>query len=210
MAEIEVAADRTLVNMVEALVFAADEPVSAAEIARTYQVVTEAQGPDEEAIEDAVDLLNRAYQQNGHVLRIEQWAGGYRMATRDRAAAYLEEFFKQIRRVKLSRPLMETLAIVSYRQPVTRLEVDQVRGVNSDYALRRLLELDMILITGRSKSIGQPLLYGTTDHFLETFGLNDLNDLPNLRDIEALLDDPDFSVERARLLILNGLDASES
>ena len=210
MTIVEQVADRTLLNVVEALVFAANEPVTTAQIAKTYKAVADAPGPDDEAIEDAVSALNRAYEQNGHVLRIERWAGGYRMATLDRAAAYLEEFFRQVRRVKLSRPLMETLAIVSYRQPVTRLEIDQVRGVNSDYALRRLLELDMVLITGRSKTIGQPLLYATTDHFLETFGLNNLGDLPNLRDIEALLDDPDFSAERARLLILNGLDGSDS
>ena len=128
------------------------------------------------------------------------------MATIDETAPFLQEFFRQELRTKLSRPLMETLAILSYRQPVTRVEIDQVRGVNSDYALRKLLELNLITITGRSESVGNPLLYATTDHFLETFGLNDLDALPNLRDIETLLDDPDFSKERARLLVLNGLN----
>lgn len=210
MTESNPSAERALLQVVEALVFAANEPVTAAQIARTFTTATEGACPDDTTIEDAVSQLNRAYADNGHVLRIEHWAGGYRMATMDEAATYLEEFFRQIRRVKLSRPLMETLAIVSYRQPVARVEIDQVRGVNSDYALRRLLELDLIVITGRAKTVGQPLLYATTNHFLETFGLSELSDLPNLRDIEALLDDPDFSVERARLLILNGFNPSNS
>lgn len=201
--------DDALLHVVEALVFAANEPVDALQIAATLAKTADEALLTETAIDDAVDRLNHLYERNGHVLRIERWAGGYRMATTDTASVYLEEFFKQVRRVKLSRPLMETLAILSYRQPVTRVEIDQVRGVNSDYALRKLLELELIAITGRAESVGQPLLYATTDHFLETFGLNDLGDLPNLRDIEALLDDPEFSSERARLLILNGLNTAD-
>ena len=196
----------TLLQVVEALIFAANEPVTTAEITGAYAATSQEDPPDESTIAEAVELLNDAYVSGGHVLRIERWAGGYRMATIDDTAPFLQEFFRQELRTKLSRPLMETLAILSYRQPVTRVEIDQVRGVNSDYALRKLLELNLITITGRSESVGNPLLYATTDHFLETFGLNDLDALPNLRDIETLLDDPDFSKERARLLVLNGLN----
>ena len=209
MTSIAQVSDRTLLHVVEALVFAANEPVGAQQIANTLAKTTRDRLLDDSAIDGAVDRLNELYESNGHVLRIERWAGGYRMATVDAASVYLEEFFKQVRRVKLSRPLMETLAILSYRQPVTRVEIDQVRGVNSDYALRKLLELELISITGRAETVGQPLLYATTDHFLETFGLSDLGDLPDLRDIEALLDDPEFSSERARLLILNGLNTAD-
>jgi segregation and condensation protein B len=99
---------------------------------------------------------------------------------------------------------METLAILAYRQPVTKPEVDFVRGVDSDYAVRRLLDLGLVDVRGRADSVGRPLLYGTTDRFLELFGLNALGDLPNLREIESILDDPSFHRERARLLMKAG------
>ena len=201
--------DATLLRIVEALVFAADEPITSAQIAATIVTAGSADGPDETTIEEIVAALNEKYATNGHALRIERWAGGYRMATVESVADHLATFFTQVRSVKLSRPLMETLAILCYRQPVTRVEIEKVRGVTSDYALRRLLELDLIRIAGRAKSIGQPLLYATTDQFLETFGLDSVSDLPSLRDIESLLDDPEFSMERAHLLTLNGLNAPD-
>jgi segregation and condensation protein B len=103
---------------------------------------------------------------------------------------------------------METLAILAYRQPVTRPEVDFIRGVNSDYAIRKLLELGLADVKGRSDSLGRPLLYGTTTRFLEQFGLSNLDDLPTLREIEELLDEPHFDEERAQLLALKGDGAS--
>jgi segregation and condensation protein B len=101
---------------------------------------------------------------------------------------------------------METLAILTYKQPASKPEIDYVRGVDSDYALRRLLDVGLVDVVGRSDSVGRPLLYGTTARFLEEFGLSALDDLPNLREIEELLDDPAFNKERARLLMLSGLD----
>jgi segregation and condensation protein B len=101
---------------------------------------------------------------------------------------------------------METLAVIAYRQPVTRPEVDFIRGVNSDYAIRKLLEMGLADVEGRADSLGRPLLYGTTSLFLEQFGLNSLDDLPTLREVEELLDDPAFDEERAKLL---QLDAEE-
>ena len=98
---------------------------------------------------------------------------------------------------------MEALAVIAYRQPVTRPEVDFIRGVNSDYAIRKLLEMELVDVEGRADSLGRPLLYGTTDLFLEQFGLNSLEDLPTLREVEELLDDPSFDEERAKLLQLD-------
>ncbi len=195
-----------LVRVVEAVVFAADEPVSLDNIARTYAEVAGGEVPNAESMQAAVKKLNASYEAEGHALRIHMWAGGLRMATVEAVAPYLESFFQRERPYRLSRPLMETLAILSYRQPATKAEVDHIRGVNSDYALRKLLELGLIAINGRADTVGQPMLYGTTPRFLETFGLGDLGELPNLKEVEALLNDPAFSEERARLLMLKGFD----
>jgi segregation and condensation protein B len=112
--------------------------------------------------------------------------------------------------VSLSRSLMETLAVVAYKQPVTRPEVDFVRGVNSDYAIRKLMEMNLVDVRGRADSLGRPLLYGTTNRFLEQFGLMDLDDLPTLREVEELLDDPSFDEERAKLLKLDVEEATDA
>ncbi len=196
-----------LARTVEALVFGADEPVEAAQIASIFSEVHGAERPAEELVQQAVNLVNDRYEQAGSVLRLRNWAGGLRMTTTPDAAAALKAFFRSEQARRLTRPLMETLAIVAYRQPVTKPEADHVRGVDSDYALRRLLELGLVDIVGRADSVGRPILYGTTRRFLEEFGLAGLEQLPNLREIEELLQDPSFSHERARLLMLRGLDA---
>lgn len=197
--------DRLLERVAEALIFAADEPVPARRIGEVIAEVTGSPAPDVGTVEAAVERLNEAYAQSERAFRIHRWAGGYRMATEPTLAPYLKAFFSQMRRRRLSRSLLETLAILAYRQPATKPEVDFVRGVDSDYALRRLLEYGLIEVVGRSDAVGRPLLYGTSDLFLEQFGINDLKDLPNLREIESLLDDPAFNRERTRLLMKEGL-----
>ena len=96
---------------------------------------------------------------------------------------------------------MESLAILAYRQPVSRSELEFVRGVDCDYAIRKLLEFGLIDVVGRSERVGRPLLYGTTERFLELFGLHTLDELPNLRELESILDDPAFQKEKAKLLM---------
>ena len=195
-----------LARAVEALVFAADEPITVAQIAEIYAEITQEARPPAKHIQAAVDQINAGYEQMGRALRIRAWAGGFRMATTDEVAPYLKVYFRHDRSRKLTRSLMETLAILSYKQPVTKPEIDYVRGVDSDYALRRLLDVGLIDVVGRSDAVGRPLLYGTTPRFLEEFGLDALDALPNLREVEELLDDPAFNKERARLLMLRGLD----
>ncbi|MFB3133402.1 MAG: SMC-Scp complex subunit ScpB [Rhodothermales bacterium] len=195
-----------LARAVEALVFATNEPVAADQIAEVFAEITHEARPSPEQIQQTVDRLNASYEQEGRALRIRAWAGGFRMSTTEEVAPYLKAFFRHDRQRRLTRSLMETLAILTYKQPATKPEIDYVRGVDSDYALRRLLDIGLIDIVGRSQSVGRPLLYGTTSHFLEAFGLSDLDDLPNLREIEELLNDPSFNKERARLLMLQGLD----
>lgn len=197
-----------LVRVVEALVFAANEPLEATTLCR---IVTEADedlgdGVGPATVEEVVDHLNDQYESNGRSFRIRNWAGGYRMATESDLSPFLEEMFAEERERTLSRSLMETLAIVAYQQPVTKPEVDHVRGVDAGYALRKLLERSLLEVVGRSDSVGRPLLYGTTDYFLEQFGLDTLDDLPKPREINELLEDPKFEREKTELLMAEGLD----
>lgn len=193
--------------VLEALAFAAETPVSAAQICSVYAEVAASNDiPTEEAVQEAVELLNASFEQQGRALRIQKWAGGLRMATTETVAPFLETFFRRERARRLTRPLMETLAIIAYRQPTTKVEVDAVRGVDSGYAIRKLLSLDLLCITGRAEVAGRPILYRTTDRFLEEFGLNDLEGLPNLRQAEELLGEANFDQERLRLLMANGID----
>ncbi len=198
-----------LARAIEALVFAADEPVTTDQIASIFAEITQEARLSPAVIDQAIDDLNATYDAQGRALRIRAWAGGYRMTTTDEVAPYLKLLVRRDRTRKLTRSLMETLAILAYKQPATKPEVDFVRGVDSDYALRRLLDVGMVDVVGRSDSVGRPLLYGTTQRFLEEFGISDLEALPNLREVEELLDDPAFNKERARLLMLRGLDTPQ-
>ena len=196
---------RRLEQVVEALVFAAESPVKAGQITDVYAEVTGTAPPDEEAVAAAVDHINEQYEAADRALRIEAWAGGYRMATDQALAPFLKSFFHSEQRTTLSRSLMETVAIVAYRQPVTKPEVDHVRGVDSGYTLRKLLEMGLIDVEGRSESLGRPMLYGTTSQFLEQFGFDSLDELPRLEEIEELLDDPHFNREKAQMLLEEGV-----
>ncbi len=194
-----------LVPIVEALIFAAEEPVS---IDRLRQVVSEISGTrpaKKKQFEKVIEFLNSEYAKTVRSFQIQNWAGGFRLATLPEYAPFIRNLLQTSKR-KLSRSLVETLAILSYRQPATKPEVDFIRGVDSDYALRRLLELELAEIIGRRDSPGRPLLYGTTELFLEKFGLPDLQSLPNLREIEELLADPDFDKERAQLLMSQSIE----
>ena len=200
----------TLPMVLEALAFATDTPISAKEVCRVYaEVLGEASAPSEEIVDEAFKALNDSYEIEGHTMRIQHWAGGLRMTTTESVAPFLEAFFRRERRRHLTKPLMETLAIVAYKQPATKAEINAVRGVDSGYALRKLLELNLLAILGRADIIGRPMLYATTDRFLEEFGLKNLDELPNLRQAEELLGDTAFNEERTRLLMAKGLDMGD-
>jgi len=195
------ATEVTLPMIVETLAFAADTPVSIEQICSIHAEVIGSDSPvGADAVEQALELLNSSYQNEGHAFRIQNWAGGVRMTTTAELAPFLEVFFRQERSRRLTKPLMETVAIIAYRQPSTKVEVDAIRGVDSGYAIRKLLSLDLIDLKGRADVVGRPMLYGTTSRFLEQFGLHDLDGLPNLRQAEELLEDANFDQERLRLL----------
>ena len=192
-------------RILEALIFASAEPLSAAAAAEAIGQVRE-ETPTAEEVEHAVQALNAVYQEKGRAFRIYQWAGGYRMATVEELAPFVQALREQERERRLSRSQLETLAVVAYKQPVTKPEVDYVRGVQSDHALRRLLERGFIEVTGRADAVGRPLLYATTPDFLDRFGLGALDELPKPREIEDLLADPAFQHERGA--VLGTLDAA--
>lgn len=142
-------------------------------------------------LDELVACLQENLEQRGSGLAVLKVAGGFRLCTRAKLAPYLEKY-TQVTDKKLSQPLLEVLSIIAFKQPVTKQEVEEIRGVNSEKLLRRLTDRDLIQEVGRKKVVGRPILYGTTSLFLQCFGLNDIKDLPEL---------PDFNYEeRSRLL----------
>jgi segregation and condensation protein B len=200
----------TLKALVEALIFAAQEPLSINQIRAIYQ------GDDvrnngskqiePETIRQSVTDLNLEYEKSDRPYRIVQIAGGYQFATLSDYAEWLGKLYKEQGRRKLSQSGVETLAIVAYKQPVTKAEIEKIRGVNCDYVLKTLLEKELLTVTGRAESVGRPLLYGTTKEFLKHFGLNDITDLPRPREIEEILGESQFETERRMLEAQEGAE----
>ncbi len=187
-------------RLVEALLFEATAPLPAADLA-VFASRGLARDIAVGEIEAAVERLRAELAERQSALDVFAWAGGWRLATRADFAPLLDAARTPEPRPRaLSAALLETLAIVAYKQPVTRAEVEHVRGADCDYALARLVGLGLADPVGRGDGVGRPMLYGTTGRFLDTFGLADLSDLPSMRDVESLLADPAFSAERARLL----------
>lgn len=134
---------------------------------------------------EAIGLLNGQYQQTGRAFRIEEVAGGWRVMTLPEHADVLAELDKTKTQSKLSAAAMETLAIVAYKQPVLRAELESIRGVACGETLRSLMERHMVKIVGRAEEIGRPMLYGTTKQFLEVFGLSSVKDLPAVEELRG-------------------------
>lgn len=168
-------------NIVLALLFASDEPLSARKIAALVEDVTVAD------VKQAIEEWNRRADAETWSIAVEQVAGGYRLATRVEYAPYVSRLYSGRRKLRLSRAGLETLAIVAYKQPVTRAEIESIRGVGCGSVVANLLERSLIQIVGKAKVLGAPFLYGTTPEFLEYLGLNSIKDLPSVEDLEALL-----------------------
>jgi segregation and condensation protein B len=176
-------------SIVEALIFASDTPISAARIKDVTQDMTPGQ------VKKAVEKLNSKYEKEGSSFLIVEVAGGYQMVTRETFAPFLAELYKSRSASRLTQKGLETLAIIAYKQPITKQEMESIRGVNVDGVVKTLLERNMITIVGRQKAPGNPLLYGTTKAFLEYFGLLSLESLPKLKEIDELLKDDEKFLE---------------
>ncbi len=166
-------------RIAEALILASPDPVPAARLASVIPRCTPARA------RALVDALNAEYAEQERAFEICDVAGGYQVRTLAEHASYLQRL-QPTRPLRLSQAALETLAIAAYRQPVTRAEVEYVRGVDAGAMLRSLLERKLLRIAGHREVAGRPLLYATTRRFLEVFGLAQLEDLPSLRDIEEI------------------------
>lgn len=163
-------------GQVEAVLFSSDRAVAPGRIAEALEITADEGGA--RVIHEAVKRLNEAYEQTGRSFRIEKVAGGYRAVTTIEFADVIASFQAGKAQRRLSRAALEALSIIAYRQPVTRAEVEAIRGVACGEVLRSLLERRLIAITGRAEEVGRPMLYGTTKRFLEVFGVASVRDLP--------------------------------
>jgi segregation and condensation protein B len=162
------------IDVVEALLFASDTPLEAERIREVLDLESV------EAARELVAALTARYEEEPRGLSIMEVAGGYRMVTRPELAPWLVRLARARTRVRLSRPALETLAIIAYKQPVSRPEIDAARGVNSEATLDNLLERRLVRIAGRKEAPGRPFVYETTREFLVAFGLRELGDLPRV------------------------------
>lgn len=177
--------EETLKLNLEAILFAASEPISV----KQFQAVLPEL--DARAIRKVLDELRDDYEQMERSFRLMEIANGYQICTRPQYSEWIQKFYTQQVRVTLTPSALETLAIVAYKQPVTRADVAAIRGVNSDSVLNSLVEKGLVSITGRKA--GRSLLFSTTDEFLQQFGLKDASELPSLDEIDELLSAPNGS-----------------
>ncbi len=168
--------------LIASLLFVSPRPLN-------LEVLAEASGLESSMVEETIQNLQELFQDEVHGFSLHEVAGGYQLRTAVAAAPAVKRLFPpRVRRI--SKAAAETLAIVAYKQPVERSEIDTIRGVDSLPTLRTLLDAKLVRIIGNQDAPGKPALYGTTNTFLERFGLRDLADLPNLRELEQLLNEP--------------------
>ena len=170
--------------ILEALLFVAEEPLP---LPKLQEVLADGQPSQTEA---ALRELSLRLEEDGRGLMVQEVAGGFRLTTRPETHAWVQKL-QQVKPARLSRPALETLAIVAYRQPITRAEIEAIRGVAVDGVMRTLLERGLVRMMGRKAEAGRPMLYGTSAQFLEQFGLKNLGDLPTLREINELINAPE-------------------
>ncbi|MFC1718220.1 SMC-Scp complex subunit ScpB [Candidatus Poribacteria bacterium] len=171
-------------RVIEAVIFAADEPVSVDQFAQLLETL------DNDTILQVIQGLQQDYAVSERSFQLVEIANGFQMRTRDEYAPWIKKFYTTEISSRLSVSALEALAIVAYKQPATRAEVEEVRGVNSDSVIRTLLERNLIRVLGRKQAPGKPMLYGTTTEFLMHFGLRDLSELPSVEEIESMLGTP--------------------
>jgi len=181
-------------QIVEALLFASDSPVGLSTLVEVME------GPGSEEMVTLLQELERDLRESDRGVVLVEIAGGYQLLSRRECAPWIERMLRSRRKVRLSRAGLETLAIVAYKQPITKVEVDSIRGVDSGGALHTLLERNLALIRGRSKAVGRPLLYATSPEFLSYMGINDLSDLPELKELGTVMEDRERAQEEIELV----------
>jgi segregation and condensation protein B len=164
--------------VIEAILFVAGEPVLLSDLQKALEV-----SPLE--LDSALNMLDSDYEFNRRGIRLKRFGDHIQLATRAEYAPYVEKLLQPVQKQSLSQAAMETLAVVAYRQPVTKAEVEAIRGVKCDYSVQSLSHKGLIEEVGRKETLGRPILYGTTDAFLGHFGIASLADLPKLSEGEA-------------------------
>lgn len=167
----------TVESVIEAVLFASEEPLTDSRLAGIVETTTK-------QVRDCIQSLNDKYEQNHNAFRIEQIAGGHQMLTLPTYNTWLKKMLKVRSDSKLSPAAMETLAIIAYKQPVIRVDIEAIRGVAVGEVIRSLMYKGLVKIVGRAEILGRPMLYGTTKKFLEVFGLNSLKDLPKAEELK--------------------------
>lgn len=165
-------------SVIEALLFVSNNPVTEKQLKELMKDLSS------EALNKYIQGLNDEYEKTGRSFRIEEIAGGWQIRTRPDFSAWIKSLLNIQRRERLSGPALETLAIIAYKQPITRIEIEGIRGVNVDYIVNSLIEKDLVRVVGKKDVVGHPYMYGTTTRFLEHFGLASLNDLPNVEELK--------------------------
>ena len=173
---------KVYINILESLLFSSEAPLT---IPKIREIIPELK-PKE--IQDAVNDLNDQYQKSGRTFEIKEIAAGYQLFTLPEYADYVERLFQTKQKSRLTQKALETVAIIAYKQPLTKHEIEEIRGVNVDGVMKTLLTRNLVTISGRAKAPGSPFLYITTKKFLDYFGLKNLEDLPKLKEIDELID----------------------
>jgi len=171
--------DITTESVIEAILFASDEPLSADRLVNIAQF-----NGGVKQVKKCIETLNQQYIETSRAFRIEEIAGGFQMMTLPEYNNWLKNLLRQRGENKLSPAALETLAIVAYKQPIIRADIESIRGVACGEMVRSLMYKGLVKIVGKAEILGRPLLYGTTKKFLEVFGLNDLKDLPKAEELK--------------------------
>jgi segregation and condensation protein B len=179
-------------QIVEATLFASQTPLTLEEISRADE------GLDVERVVEAIQFLRDSYEDAERAFQIYQLGDGFQVLTRPEYAPYLERFDSVPRAPHLSPAALETLAIIAYRKPIGRIEIEEVRGVSASSVLRTLLDWELVQVVGRGEGLGRPLLYGVTQKFLEHFGMKDVSDLPAADELPVVLGELQQAMEAER------------
>ena len=170
-----------LQNHIEALIFCSPSPIRLVDLKACLSEMFNAEIPEEDIL-GALQRLEEKFEAEEFSFQLYKAAGGYQFLTKPAYQASIGIMLKQQSKKRLSTSAMETLSIIAYKQPISKTEIENIRGVNCDYAVQKLLDKSLIEITGKADTIGRPMLYGTTPKFMEYFGINHLRDLPQLKD----------------------------
>jgi segregation and condensation protein B len=170
-----------LQNHIEALIFCAPTPTKVADLKACLSEMFNAEVPEQDII-DAIGRLEEKYKNEEYSFLVNKSGGGFQFLTKPAYQASIGIMLKQQSKKRLSTAAMETLSIIAYKQPVSKTDVENIRGVNCDYAVQKLLDKGLIEIRGKAATIGRPMLYGTSPKFMEYFGINDVNELPTPKD----------------------------